>query len=130
LLDDGPLAREFALGPDALVGHGRLFREAVRVEAAGPVALARRLAAILPHLHADFLLLAHAAIIVASKTRTARNPPETTRAPGLPFGAARAAAGRGPRGEIISPRTPAPPIWVMGDGLSREGVTRRFGRET
>src|SRR5262249_47517108 len=58
-LNDGPLARQIPFGAHALPAHRRLFLEAVLLEAARPLPVARRLGAVLPQLHPDFLLLAH-----------------------------------------------------------------------
>src|SRR5262249_23689382 len=59
LLDDRAATGEVALGADALGLGRRLFGKAVLLEAARPLAGARRLGAVLPHVHADFFLLRH-----------------------------------------------------------------------
>src|SRR5207244_892998 len=47
LLDDGALARQVALGADALLVEGGILGEAVLLEAARPALLARRFGAVL-----------------------------------------------------------------------------------
>src|SRR5687767_6648875 len=59
VLHDGALARQVALGADALAAGGGLLGEAVILKSARPILGARRLRAILAQLDADFLFLGH-----------------------------------------------------------------------
>src|SRR5262249_12033861 len=59
VLNDGPLAAEIALRPDAFLRERGVVGPAVLLKRARPVALARRLRAVFPHIHADFFLLRH-----------------------------------------------------------------------
>src|SRR5262249_56653265 len=70
LLDDGPAARQLALGLHALVEGGVLLVEAVGAEVARQVVLPRRLGAVLAQIDAHLLFLRH----VASSPYCTRGP--------------------------------------------------------
>src|SRR5262249_50217859 len=59
-LNDCAPPRKLALGANALALRSGFFVEAVLVKAARPLPRARRLGAVLAHVHANFLLLRHA----------------------------------------------------------------------
>src|SRR5262249_45072192 len=89
----GAATRQVALGADAFLGVRGLLAEAVLLKAARPLALARRLGAVLSHVHADFFLLGHAtaprvtsnsAIVPAATAIPSAHPGEPAGRPGSP----------------------------------------------
>src|SRR5581483_2176781 len=80
VLDDGAVAGQVALGPDALGGVGVLGPGRVLLVGPGDVVAPRRLRPVLPHLHPDLLLLVAHAVSVTD--RAAVRAPFGPRLPG------------------------------------------------